>query len=354
MRLTLRTLLAYMDGLLDAKDTQEIAKKIEDSQFATDLFHKIRDVMRRLRLAAPSLTERAANLDCNTVAEYLDNELPPDRLPDFEEVCLKSEMHLAEVAACHQILTMVLGEPVDIDIESRERMYQLPTISNRVDEERLAAAEAVNMLSGDGNIPVPAAPVKIRPRPVVPEYLRDPPRKWRLLPAMAITFFAAAAITLILVMLGLFNPGTPGGRAWQWVQAKVSGKPADNAEPEDRFVKKSPNGLSVETSAKPSGSSAIVAPAPKDSGDLLWPAGKNDLAGTASQTLKEHSANPNQVTPPVTSAGLVVAGTGASTTVVSTTGAATTGGTSQVASVARGAGAREPTTAGFRPSRHGD
>ena len=80
MRLTLRTLLAYMDGLLDPKDSQEIGKKIEDSKFATELFHKIRDGMRRLRVGAPSLTERAANLDCNTVAEYLDNALPADRV----------------------------------------------------------------------------------------------------------------------------------------------------------------------------------------------------------------------------------------------------------------------------------
>ena len=155
MRLTLRTLLAYMDGLLDPKDSQEIGKKIEESKYATELFHKIRDVMRRLRLAAPSITERAANLDCNTVAEYLDNALPADRVPDFEEVSLKSEMHLAEVASCHQILTMVLGEPVEIDPESRQRMYQLPTVANRVDEERLAAVEAATVLSGDGNGPIP-------------------------------------------------------------------------------------------------------------------------------------------------------------------------------------------------------
>ena len=174
MRLTLRTLLAYMDGLLDAKDSQEIGKKIEDSESATELFHKIRDVMRRLRLGAPSITERGANLDCNTVAEYLDNALPSDRVPEFEMVSLKSDMHLAEVASCHQILTMVLGEPVEIDPESRQRMYQLPAVANRVDEERLAAAEAATVLSGDGSAASPpSSPIKVRPRPVVPEYLRE-------------------------------------------------------------------------------------------------------------------------------------------------------------------------------------
>src|SRR5208337_1026041 len=216
MRLTLRTLLAYMDGLLDPKDSQEIGKKIEESKFATDLFHKIRDVMRRLRLAAPSITERGANLDCNTVAEYLDNVLPSDRVPDFEEVSLKSEMHLAEVASCHQILTMVLGEPVEIDPESRQRMYQLPTVANRVDEERLAAAEAATVLSGDGHAAAPPAPpVKVRPRPVVPEYLRDPPKKSRLLLAAALMLFVGAAIGVL--GLAVYPDG------WKNLQARLHG-----------------------------------------------------------------------------------------------------------------------------------
>src|SRR5208282_341128 len=234
MRLTLRTLLAYMDGLLEPKDSQEIAKKIEESKFATELFHKIRDVMRRLRLGAPSITERAANLDCNTVAEYLDNVMPGDRVPDFEEVSLKSEMHLAEVASCHQILTMVLGEPVEIDPDSRQRMYQLPTVANRFDEERLAAVEAATMLSGDGNEPVGAAgTMKVRPRPVVPEYLRDPPKKSRLLPAAVLVFFVSAAIGLLLVSLGQFNTGTPLGNGLQWLEARITGKSADDEDHDD-------------------------------------------------------------------------------------------------------------------------
>ncbi len=263
MRLTLRTLLAYMDGLLDPKDSQEIGKKIEDSKFATDLFHKIRDVMRRLRLAAPSVTERGANLDCNTVAEYLDNVMPSDRVPDFEEVCLKSDMHLAEVASCHQILTMVLGEPAEINPDSRQRMYQLPSVANRVGEERQAAAEAASVLSADGNGSLPSAappPPRTsgtgRPRPVVPEYLRDPPRKWQLLPAAAIMLLVGAAIGLLVVM---FSAG-----ARQWLQAKWDGKPAVEG-PRDQHESTRP--------ARPSGDDAAkisdaFAAGRKDSGSL--------------------------------------------------------------------------------------
>ena len=297
MRLTLRTLLAYMDGLLDAKDSQEIGKKIEDSKFASELFHKIRDVMRRLRLAAPSLTERAANLDCNTVAEYLDNVLPADRVPDFEEVSLKSEMHLAEVASCHQILTMVLGEPVEIDPDSRQRMYQLPTVANRVDEEHLAAVEAASMLSGDGNVSGPLAPsVKARPRPVVPEYLRDPPRKSRLLPAAAIMFLAGAAICLLLIALHQFDAGTPLGNGLNWLQAKLHGK-QDDEDRDDRDGKKfahrsgepvaGPNETAAPNGgAAPKSSDAApavppnepgVPPASKDTGNPLRTADKSEV-----------------------------------------------------------------------------
>ena len=164
MRLTLRTLLAYMDDVLDPADHSALGDKIESSEFAADLIHKTRDTMRRLRLGAPELSGRGMGLDPNTVAEYLDNTLPPENVADFERVCLESEVHLAEAASCHQILTMVLGEPAEVDSDTRQRLYQLSDgggdqqAEHRVDVVHTAAI----------------APSTVQPSRQVPEYLREP------------------------------------------------------------------------------------------------------------------------------------------------------------------------------------
>lgn len=125
MRLTLRTLLAYLDDTLDPAQARLIGQKVAESDVAQKLIVHIKEVIRQRELAVPPTTGPAAQLDVNTVAEYLDNALPAEELSRVEEVCLESDVYLAEIAACHQILTLVLGNPASVPGPARQRMYAL-------------------------------------------------------------------------------------------------------------------------------------------------------------------------------------------------------------------------------------
>ena len=231
MRLTLRTLLAYLDDILEPEQTREIGRKVAESDVAATLSNRILEVVRRRRLTAPALSGPEAGLDANTVAEYLDNTLAPAAVADVEKVCLESDVHLAEVAACHQVLTLVLGEPMEIVPDSRARMYALgpitksaPAAGDQPSEEPLDppkqfgpvttadARERLAVIKGDKGTDAGDAVLPDRSRSPrsfsgeIPSYLRSVPIWRRVLPYTVLGLIAAGWLALI-VFDPTFFPG---------------------------------------------------------------------------------------------------------------------------------------------------
>src|SRR5688572_16884224 len=132
-RLTLRTLLAYIDDTLEPAQARALGAKVAESPEAKQLIERIKKVTRRRGLQNPAPAGADDDVsDPNTVAEYLSNTLESEQVTKLEETCLVSDAHLAEVAACHQILTLILTEPVRVPPRANQRMYKLvePPASN--------------------------------------------------------------------------------------------------------------------------------------------------------------------------------------------------------------------------------
>lgn len=125
-RLTLRTLLAYIDDTLEPDQARALGRKVAESQEAKQLIERIKKVTRRrgLHVPIPDGTDDDVS-DPNTVAEYLSDNLGSEQMKELESTALSSDVHLAEVAACHQILTLVLTEPVRVPPSANQRMYKL-------------------------------------------------------------------------------------------------------------------------------------------------------------------------------------------------------------------------------------
>ena len=133
MRLTLRTLLAWMDGVLPAEDQRQLGEKVEESLVARKLIERIGGCVGNPHLSAPRIEGKGLAVDPDSVAEYLDNTLAPDRLEAFETICLESDMHLAEVAACHAILAEVAKHPEVLPpLDARRRRRLLEAMQHRV------------------------------------------------------------------------------------------------------------------------------------------------------------------------------------------------------------------------------
>ena len=172
MRLTLRTLLAYLDDVLEPVTLKEIGTRVSESAPAAATVARIKEVVRRRRIAAPELTGSGSAPDPNLVGEYLDNTLAHDAIPALEKLCLESDMHLAEVASSHQILTAVLGEPIEVPVSTRERMYALVSQAPLVVERPKVEAHAPDANGATPQAATPTLPLPVRPPMTPPDYLK--------------------------------------------------------------------------------------------------------------------------------------------------------------------------------------
>ena len=188
MRLTLRTLLAYLDNTLEPADAEAIRQKLSESGFATQLVQRIRSTLGDAGL--PVMPPNAVNpiQESNLMGEYLDSTLSAEQEAEIEKVCLASDTHLAEAAACHQILTMVLGKQANFTDELRERIYQLPDreiekipASGSFSSVAVPAQDSITGVpeSPNGESVLTASPAKVPPVGVGDSGVSDAPARLR-------------------------------------------------------------------------------------------------------------------------------------------------------------------------------
>jgi hypothetical protein len=119
MRLTLRTLLAYRDGVLSPADTEDLHRRIQSSHDAGNLLRRIGAVTKLNQVLAPPLLAKGLGGDPNSIAEYLDDSLQHSQIPELERICLTSDMQLAELADCHTLLSTAMNTKVTVPADLR-------------------------------------------------------------------------------------------------------------------------------------------------------------------------------------------------------------------------------------------
>lgn len=125
MRLTMRTLLNWINRNLSEEDAALVAQKVEESELARALKSQLEEVMRREQLPAPMVLDGTPLGNANSSAEYLDNAMASAQTVEYEKFCLHSDVMLGEVAACHEILSHVLTDWPQVSPELRTRLCGL-------------------------------------------------------------------------------------------------------------------------------------------------------------------------------------------------------------------------------------
>jgi hypothetical protein len=209
--------LAYLDDTLDPTQAKLIGQKINESPAAQELISRIKEVVRRRRLTTPTDINPGEKSDPNVIAEYIDSVLPPEKLAEVEEMCLGSDVHLAEIAACHQILTVILSKPALVPPTARERMYGLIHGREAIPYRKAAKMAAVDGTAGERSADASEADEALLLG--LPLYRRGGPWYYRLLPIGIVAVLLVALAAAIWEAL----PSTPRHRAAANTQSQLTG-----------------------------------------------------------------------------------------------------------------------------------
>jgi hypothetical protein len=240
-------LLAYLDDTLDPAQTKLIGQKVAESATAQELIARIKDVVRRRRLTVGN------KLDPNTVADYIDSVLPSEQLTEVEEICLGSDVHLAEIAACHQILTVVLSEPILVPPTAKRRMYGLIKGREAIPYRKMAAAATASAPEAHGGADHDADDTLLLG---LPSYRRQGAWFRRLAPVAAVLLLGGGLAFALWRALPSDQKNAKAGTSTS--VAQVNDRQPDNPPPGPPVEPEPPKGKTNGTSP------AAVTPAPAE------------------------------------------------------------------------------------------
>ena len=179
MRLTLRTLLAYRDGVLGPADMEDLHRRIQSTPDAGNLLRRIGAVTQLNQVPAPDPLGKGLGADPNSIAEYLDDALQHAQVPELERICLVSDVQLAELADCHTLLATAMNTKVTVSPNLRRMAVGVadpqtrPAVADEL-EARRAPRRQRRQLVETVRIDPPHAPHAGEPVAAVPVVVAAP------------------------------------------------------------------------------------------------------------------------------------------------------------------------------------
>lgn len=207
MRLTLRTLLAYRDRVLEPKDAEILEQRLRESQAARTISDRISNLISHPGLTPLEIDATEFGEDPNDVACFLDDTMATERVADMERRCLDHNGLLADVATCHHVLVQVLRSPAtQAPPRLRQRVAELWGADRkgrrvRGDAPHAGPPSPFGVVARDRHtvrLEHPGLPLR---RPTVPDYLQTPERRW-IGPALRIVVLIVFFSVCVAMALG--------------------------------------------------------------------------------------------------------------------------------------------------------